>query len=226
MSNLQKTALVLGGGGFIGNAMVDRLKKENYWVRSVDLKKPSFNDTVADEFILGDLRKTEFVNDILKISQESKVKTYKDFDKNEYTFEEIYQFAADMGGAGYIFTGDNDADILNNSCLINLNLLENLKNLKSTIKKVPKIFYSSSACIYPAEIQETENNPGLKETDAYPANPDSEYGWEKLFSEHLYKAYSKNYGFEVRIARYHNIYGPRGTWYGGKENHQQQFVEK
>lgn len=213
-----KTALVLGAGGFIGSHMVKRLKNEGYWVRGVDLKSPEFSDTCADEFIHRDL--SDYAN-IEKVIQ------FKGYSGNFYneipyklidTFDEIYQFAADMGGAGYIFTGQHDSQIMENSGLINLNLLraQTRLNEKVGINKT-KIFYSSSACIYPEYRQLDVDNPGLKESDAYPANPDSEYGWEKLFSERMYLAFNKNNGIPVAIARYHNIYGPEGTWQGGKE---------
>ena len=195
MNYNNKKALVLGGGGFIGSHMVKRLKKDGYWVRAVDLKFPNFSDSAADEFIVGDLRDALFV------------------DKISSGFDEVYQFAADMGGAGYIFTGEHDADVMHNSATINLNILNSIKNnCPST-----KIFYSSSACIYPEHNQMDPNNPNCEESSAYPANPDSEYGWEKLFSERLYFSFYRNYGIEVRVARYHNIFGPEGTWNGGKE---------
>lgn len=213
-----RTALVLGAGGFIGSHMVKRLKSEGYWVRGVDLMRPDFSETEADEFILGDLRDVKFVASCLQ---------FKGYLGNFYqlvpdnhiqSFDEIYQFAADMGGAGFVFTGDNDADILHNSATINLNVLEMQKerNRRDGVNKT-KIFYSGSACMYPEDIQMNTQNPGLKEDDAYPANPDSEYGWEKLFSERLYFAYHRNYGIPVRVARYHNIFGPEGTWDGGRE---------
>ncbi len=194
MGQYKKTALVLGAGGFIGSHMVKRLKSEGYWVRGVDLKYPLYSKTEADEFFQGDLTDQAFCNVVTNIE-----------------FDEIYQFAADMGGAGYIFTGDNDADVMNNSALINLNILRNIKDYK------PKIFFSSSACMYPEHNQLDPDNPDCHEDSAYPANPDSEYGWEKLFSERLYFAYNRNYGIPVRVARYHNIFGPEGTWRGGKE---------
>ena len=199
-----KTALVLGAGGFIGSHMVKRLRIEGYWVRGVDLKYPEFSQTEANEFIKKDL---SIYNNLLDII---------DFKKT--TFDEIYQFAADMGGAGYIFTGDNDSQIMENSALINLNLLraQSRLNDKYGINKT-KIFYSSSACIYPDYRQSDVNNPGLKESDAYPADPDSEYGWEKLFSERIFLAFNRNNKIPIAIARYHNIYGPEGTWNGGKE---------
>jgi nucleoside-diphosphate-sugar epimerase len=197
-----KRALVLGAGGFIGNRMVTRLKNENYFVVGIDIKDPLFSKTQADNFYLFDLRETDNLRSIV-----SKIDT--DW--------EIYQFAADMGGAGYIFTGENDAAVMHNSAMINLNLLEALKVkfIESTTK--PKIFFSSSACIYPERNQLDPNNPNCSEDSAYPAEPDSEYGWEKLFSERLYLSYARNYGFPVRVARFHNIYGPLGTWEGGKE---------
>jgi GDP-D-mannose 3',5'-epimerase len=213
-----KTALVFGAGGFIGNHMVKRLKSEGYWVRAADLKRPEFSETQADEFIVADLSNYSNVERLIEFSGYSG-NYYSDIAfKFKDTFDEIYQFAADMGGAGYIFTGENDATIMENSALINLNLLksQNILNNKKNVNKT-KIFYSSSACMYPQEAQEETNNPGLRESDAYPANPDSEYGWEKLFSERLYLAYNKNYGIPVAVARYHNIYGPEGTWNNGKE---------
>ena len=223
-----KKCLVLGAGGFIGSHMVKRLKEEGAWVRGVDLKYPDFSKTAADEFVTGDLRDTEFVKRVIEFKGEqgnfyNSVPAYL-----IETFDEIYQFAADMGGAGYIFTKEHDADIMHNSASINLNLLEEQRKLNESYgdkwdsrpiehKKVTKIFYSSSACMYPEYNQLDPNNPDCREETAYPANPDSEYGWEKLFSERLYLAYSRNHGIPVRIARYHNIYGPEGTWYGGKE---------
>ena len=218
MSNYpEKKALVLGAGGFIGSHMVKRLKDEGYWVRGVDLKHPEFSRHQADEFVIGDLRDKSFVNRVVE---------WKGYQGNFFnsipykmieSFDEIYQFAADMGGAGYIFTGENDADIMHNSATINLNLLDAIVKAQRENRSTPKVFYSSSACAYPSHIQEDVDNPGLKEEDAYPANPDSDYGWEKLFSERLYLAYSRNHGIPVRVARYHNIYGPEGTWDGGKE---------
>jgi GDP-D-mannose 3',5'-epimerase len=190
-----KNALVLGGGGFIGSHMVERLKSESFWVRAVDLKMPEYSKSSADEFVMGDLRDPIVVARVL-----------------DQSFDEIYQFAADMGGAGFIFSGENDANIMHNSALVNLNILEAAKKHK------PKsIFYSSSACIYPEHNQQDPDNPNCAENTAYPANPDSEYGWEKLFSERLYLAYKKNYDLNVHIARYHNIFGPLGTWQGGRE---------
>ena len=213
-----KTALVLGAGGFIGSHMVKRLRKDGYWVRGVDLKAPEFSETEANEFVYGDLRDVDFVRRVLQ---------YKGEQGNFYneipyrmieSFDEIYQFAADMGGAGFVFTGENDADIMHNSVSINLNVLEEQRkfNDRYDVNKT-KIFYSGSACMYPEHNQLDPNNPDCREESAYPADPDSEYGWEKLFSERLYLAYSRNYNIPVRIARYHNIYGPEGTWNGGKE---------
>jgi len=213
-----KTALVLGAGGFIANHMVKRLKSEGYWVRGVDIKKPNFSETQADEFIERDLSVYDNMEKVIQ---------FKGYHGNFYkeipyklitSFDEIYQFAADMGGAGYIFTGENDSQIMENSALINLNLLraQSRLNQKYEINKT-KIFYSSSACMYPEYKQLDVNNPGLKESDAYPADPDSEYGWEKLFSERMFLAFNKNNNIPIAIARYHNIYGPEGTWDGGKE---------
>ena len=194
METETKKALVCGAGGFIGSHMVKKLKLEGYWVRGADVKEPDFSGTEADEFLTGDLTDQAFCDDVTNIE-----------------FDEIYQFAADMGGAGYIFTGEHDADVMNNSATINLNILRNIKDYK------PKIFFSSSACMYPEHNQLDPNTPDCREETAYPANPDSEYGWEKLFSERLYLSYSRNYGIPVRIARYHNIFGPEGTWNGGRE---------
>jgi nucleoside-diphosphate-sugar epimerase len=190
-----KKALVLGAGGFIGSHMVKRLKAEGFWVRGVDLKFPVYEPTPADDFIIGDLRDQQLCRSIL-----------------DQKFDEIYQFAADMGGAGYVFTGEHDAEIMHNSATINLNILD------AAVKRNNKrIFYSSSACMYPEHNQLDPNNPNCAEDSAYPANPDSEYGWEKLFSERLYLAYARNYGLEVRVARYHNIFGIEGSWNNGKE---------
>jgi GDP-D-mannose 3',5'-epimerase len=190
-----KTALVCGAGGFIGNHLVKRLKGEGSWVRGVDLKYPEFADTEADDFVIADLRDSAFCREII-----------------DRRFDEIYQLAADMGGAGYIFTGEHDAQIMHNSATINLNILDTASK-----RNCRRIFYSSSACMYPAHNQEDPQAPITKESSAYPANPDSEYGWEKLFSERLYLAYGRNLGLEVRVARYHNIFGPLGTWTGGRE---------
>jgi len=194
METETKKALVCGAGGFIGSHMVRKLKLEGYWVRGADVKEPDFSGTEADEFLTGDLTDQAFCKDVTNIE-----------------FDEIYQFAADMGGAGYIFTGEHDADVMNNSASINLNILRNVKDYK------PKIFFSSSACMYPEHNQLDPDTPDCREDTAYPANPDSEYGWEKLFSERLYLSYHRNYDVPVRIARYHNIFGPEGTWTGGRE---------
>jgi nucleoside-diphosphate-sugar epimerase len=200
-----KSALVLGAGGFIGSHMVRRLKSEGYWVRGVDLKYPEFSTTLADDFVIGDLRDPSCARNSL---------LFTDSD----TFDEIYQFAADMGGAGFVFTGENDADIMHNSATINLNVLDGQRKLnEEMLTNRTKIFYSGSACMYPEHNQMDASNPNCEESSAYPANPDSEYGWEKLFSERLFLAYSRNYGIPVAIARYHNIYGPEGTWDGGRE---------
>lgn len=199
-----RKALVLGAGGFIGSHLVERLKNKGFWVRGVDLKKPEFDETKADDFIIGDLRNSQIVKKIMQPPIQS--------NHNNNYFDEVYQIAADMGGAGYIFVGDNDADIIYNSALINLNVA------KYSVKyKIKKLFFSSSACIYPKHNQLDPNNPKLSEDSAYPANPDSEYGWEKLLSERLYLVFHKNYGLNVRIARFHNIFGPKGPWEGGKE---------
>ena len=226
-----KKALVLGAGGFIGSHMVKRLKKDGYWVRGVDLKSPEYSKTEADEFVYGDLRDPSFVKRVLE---------YKGDRGNFYNsvpyryihaFDEIYQFAADMGGAGFVFTGENDAEIMQNSVTINLNVLEQQRLLDETfdgkqgwsecnrpvLDYRTKIFYSGSACMYPEHNQLDPNDPNCREDSAYPAAPDSEYGWEKLFSERLYLAYNRNHGIPVRIARYHNIFGPEGTWDGGRE---------
>ena len=190
-----KRALVLGGGGFIGNHLVRRLKAEGFWVRAVDLEYPSYAASEADDFIIGDLRERVVMRDALNGG-----------------FSEVYQLAADMDGAGFIFSGENDADIMNNSARINLNVLEEGKK-----GNIGRLFYSSSACIYPSHNQLDPDNPNCAEESAYPAFPDSEYGWEKLFSERLYLTYARNYGIPVRIARYHNIFGPECAWNNGRE---------
>jgi nucleoside-diphosphate-sugar epimerase len=218
MSDYKKTALVLGAGGFIGSHMVKRLRSEGYWVRGVDLKRPEFSETEAHEFIQGDLRDMNFVERVLQFK--GYLGNFYHFVASQYidTFDEIYQFAADMGGAGFVFTGENDADIMHNSATINLNVLEaqrQLNDFKGVNKT--KIFYSGSACMYPEYNQLDPDTPDCREDSAYPANPDSEYGWEKLFSERLFFAYHRNYGIPVRVARYHNIFGPEGTWEGGRE---------
>jgi nucleoside-diphosphate-sugar epimerase len=190
-----KTALVCGAGGFIGSHLVTRLKQERFWVRGVDLKFPEFSETVADDFMIGDLRRPDVCLAAI-----------------DRRFDEVYQLAADMGGVGYISTGDNDANMMHNSAIINLNIVDACRRRDSK-----RVFYSSSACVYPAYNQEDPHNPNCEEASAYPAAPDSEYGWEKLFSERLYLAFGRNYGMECRIARFHNIFGPEGMWTGGKE---------
>lgn len=192
---IMKRAVVLGAGGFIGSHLVKRLKKEGYWVRGVDLKAPEFSPTEADDFVLGDLRSQQVVENVLQSN-----------------IDEVYQLAADMGGAGYIFTGEHDADVMHNSALINLHVSKACVDFK-----VAKVFYSSSACMYPEYNQLDPNNPLCTESSAYPAQPDSEYGWEKLFSERLYLSFKRNYGLDCKIARFHNIYGPEGSWNNGKE---------
>jgi nucleoside-diphosphate-sugar epimerase len=218
MNDYKKTALVLGAGGFIGSHMVKRLRSEGYWVRGVDLKLPEYSESEANEFIIGDLRDVSFVERTLQYK--GPYRNFYNFVPSKYidTFDEIYQFAADMGGAGFVFTGENDADIMHNSVTINLNVLEAQRQLND-FKEVnkTKIFYSGSACMYPEYNQLDPDNPDCREESAYPANPDSEYGWEKLFSERLYFAYYRNYDIPVRVARYHNIFGPEGTWVGGRE---------
>ena len=218
MSDYKKTALVLGAGGFIGSHMVKRLRQEGYWVRGVDLKHPEYSASHANEFIVGDLRDTRFVSRCVRFAGYLG-NFYKDIvDKFAEPFDEIYQFAADMGGAGFVFSGENDADIMHNSVTINLNVLEEQrKRNESTGRNYTKIFYSGSACMYPEHNQLDPDNPDCREESAYPAAPDSEYGWEKLFSERLYFAYHRNHGIPVRVTRYHNIFGPEGTWDGGRE---------
>jgi nucleoside-diphosphate-sugar epimerase len=219
MSEYKKSALVLGAGGFIGSHMVDRLRSEGYWVRGVDIKYPQFSATNANEFVCMDLTDVDVMRRVIRFAGYNGNNYYSQIvDKFLEPFDEIYQFAADMGGAGFIFTGDNDADIMHNSALINLNLLqEQLAFNKLKQKNKTKIFYSSSACMYPEHNQLDPKNPDCREDSAYPANPDSEYGWEKLFSERLYFAFNRNYNIPVRIARYHNIFGPKTTWKGGRE---------
>jgi len=190
-----KKALVCGAGGFIGGHLVKRLKGEGYWVRGVDLKRNEYSDGTADDFIVGDLTDPVVIANVL-----------------DQPFDEVYQLAADMGGAGYIFTGENDANVMHNSALININVLHQATKVQSG-----KLFYSSSACMYPEFNQLNPDNPNCSEDSAYPAAPDSEYGWEKLFSERLFLAYHRNYSLKVKIARFHNIFGPEGTWRGGKE---------
>lgn len=191
-----KTILVCGAGGFIGTHLAESLKRQGHYIVGVDLKYPLYSVTACDTFYKADLRDSLLVNEIFL----------------NHRFDEVYQLAADMGGAGYIFTGDNDADIMHNSATINLNILDNMRR-----HEVKKVFYSSSACMYPSHNQEDPLNPLLSEDSAYPANPDSEYGWEKLFSERLYLSYARCYGIDARIARFHNIFGPRGSWNNGKE---------
>lgn len=190
-----RTALVCGAGGFIGGHLVKRLKREGFWVRGVDVKFHEYAETEADDFVIGDLRDPYVVRNVI-----------------DRRFDEVYQLAADMGGAGFIFTGENDADIMHNSATINLNVLD-----AAYKRNIQRIFYSSSACMYPAYNQEDPDNPNCAEESAYPAAPDSEYGWEKLFSERLYLTYGRCRGMETRVARYHNIFGPEGTWDGGRE---------
>ena len=190
-----KKALVFGAGGFIGSHLVKRLKEDGFWVRGVDLKLPEYWDSFADDFIVGDLRDPEVVSKSL-----------------DCKFDEVYQLAADMGGAGYINTGDNDAEVMGNSMLININTLKRAQEMG-----VSGVFFSSTACVYPEHNQLNPESIDCREETTYPASPDTEYGWEKLFSERLYLAYNKNYGMKNKIARYHNVYGPYGTWTGGKE---------
>ncbi|MEH6446042.1 MAG: NAD-dependent epimerase/dehydratase family protein [Oceanospirillaceae bacterium] len=190
-----KKALVCGAGGFIGAHMVKRLKAEGFWVRGVDLKYPPYSETLADDFMIGDLRDPRICRNAV-----------------DQHFDEVYQFAADMGGAGFVFVGLNDYDIMYNSAMINLNMLEACR-----LRNTKRIFYSSSACMYPEYNQTDPDNPNLVEDSAYPAHPDSEYGWEKLFSERLYLTAARNKGMEVRVARYHNIFGEEGSWYDGRE---------
>jgi len=199
-----QTALVCGAGGFIGSHLVKRLKREGFWVRGVDQKFPRYAETHADDFVVGDLREQDLVRRIV-----------------DRGFDEVYQLAADMGGAGFVFTGENDADIMQNSALINLNVLDACWK-----RNVKKIFYSSSACMYPEHNQLDPDNPKTAEDSAYPANPDSEYGWEKLFSERLFLAYARNKGMNINIARFHNIFGPEGSWNDGREKAPAAFCRK
>lgn len=192
---MKKRALVCGAGGFIGNHLVRDLKRKDFWVRGADLKHPEFSKTDADEFVIGDLRNPAVCAAVL-----------------DRPFERVYQLAADMGGAGYIFTGENDAAVMHNSALINLNIAK-----LAAEKGVGLLFYSSSACIYPRHNQLDPENPLCSEESAYPAAPDSEYGWEKLFNERMYLAFERNRGLPVRIARFHNVFGQEGTWRGGRE---------
>lgn len=190
-----KRILVCGAGGFIGGHLVKKLKKQGHWVRAVDIKQHEFSTSPADEFIVGDLTDQQIVKKVL-----------------DQHFDEVYQLAADMGGAGYIFTGENDANLMFNSASINLNIIH-----QAVLHGVGKIFYSSSACIYPAYNQTDPSNPNCAEGSAYPAEPDSDYGWEKLFSERLYQAFARNHGLKIRIGRFHNVFGPEGAWCDGKE---------
>jgi len=211
-----KTALVLGAGGFIGSHLVKRLKSEGFWVRGLDLKYPEYDKTEADDFKIYDLRDPKNVEAVMRLEgangQPLPVAYHHHPFSEELQFDEVYQLAADMGGAGYIFTGENDANVMHNSATINLNVAH-----EAVKQKVKRVFYSSSACMYPEHNQLDPNNPNCEESSAYPANPDSEYGWEKLFSERMYLAFARNYGLTVRIARFHNIFGPYGAWKGGKE---------
>ena len=218
-----KTALVLGAGGFIGNHLVNSLKKEGFWVRGVDLKFPEYSSSRADNFLISDLKKLSFVKEALCSPKQKSLK--RDSPQSKFSskdsFDEVYQLAADMGGAGFIFSGENDANIMHNSALINLNVC------KMAIEyKAKKIFYASSACIYPQQNQMDPKNPNCSEDSAYPANPDSEYGWEKLFSERMFIAFHRNYGLNIRIARFHNIFGPEGSYAGGREKAPAAFCRK
>jgi nucleoside-diphosphate-sugar epimerase len=207
--DILKTALILGGGGFIGGHLAKYLKTEGFWVRIVDIKEKHEywnHDDICNEYICGDLRDPKLVSAVMYSPTQ-----HSELDKL-HAFDEVYQLAADMGGAGYIFTGENDANVMHNSALINLNVVH-----EAVKKSIKKIFYSSSACMYPEHNQLDPDNPECSEDSAYPANPDSEYGWEKLFSERLFLAFHRNYNLDVRIARFHNIFGPQGTWCGGKE---------
>ena len=214
-----KKILVLGGGGFIGGHLAKRLKEEGNWVRVVDIKNHEYftPDEMCNEFLVYDLRDPQNVKSVMRLecSQEGKILPFsylKQPSSELIPFDEVYQLAADMGGAGYIFTGEHDADVMHNSSMINLNVAK-----ECVEQGVKKVFYSSSACMYPEHNQLDPNNPNCEESSAYPANPDSEYGWEKLFSERLFLSFHRNYGLNVRIARFHNIFGPMGTWEGGKE---------
>lgn len=195
VAKMARTALVCGAGGFIGGHLVKRLKRDGFWVRGVDIKSHEHAETQADDYVLGDLRDPYLVRHVV-----------------DRRFDEIYQLAADMGGAGYLFTGEHDADIMHNSAQINLNVVDACRR-----RRIGRVFYSSSACVYPAYNQEDPDNPNCAEDSTCPADPDSEYGWEKLFSERLFLAYNRNHGMQARVARYHNIFGPEGTWQGGKE---------
>ena len=211
-----KKVLVLGAGGFIGSHLVKKLKEQGCWVRGVDLKYPEYETSVADDFVIRDLRDPRNVESVIKLEAYNNHPLPYKFDlypfSDKLQFDEVYQLAADMGGAGYIFSGDNDANVMHNSAMINLNVA-----YECSRQEVKKVFYSSSACMYPEHNQLDPNNPNCEESSAYPANPDSEYGWEKLFSERMFLAFNRNYKLDVRIARFHNIFGPYGTYKGGKE---------
>ena len=211
-----KKVLVLGAGGFIGSHLVKKLKKQGCWVRGVDLKYPEYETSVADDFVIRDLRDPRNVESVIKLEAYNNNPLPYKFDlypfSDKLQFDEVYQLAADMGGAGYIFSGDNDANVMHNSAMINLNVA-----YECSRQKVKKVFYSSSACMYPEHNQLDPNNPNCEESSAYPANPDSEYGWEKLFSERMFLAFHRNYNLDIRIARFHNIFGPYGTYKDGKE---------
>jgi GDP-D-mannose 3',5'-epimerase len=219
----RKTILVCGGGGFIGSHLVKRLKNEGHWVRVCDLKYTEYDESPADDFVVGDLRSQKVCDDLFEIYPDGVKRNklsekslghgkFDQTDTGELIYDEIYQLAADMGGAGFVFTGENDADIMHNSALINLNIVE-----RAVKHKTRKLFYSSSACMYPEHNQLDPDNPKCTEDSAYPANPDSEYGWEKLFSERVFLAFARNKGLNVRVARFHNIFGIEGTWDGGRE---------
>ena len=199
-----RKAVVCGAGGFIGHHLVKRLKADGFWVRAIDLKHPEFDASAADEFVLGDLRDRSLFQSLF-----------------DGTIDQVYQLAADMGGAGYLFTGDNDANVMHNSVLINLNVAN-----ACVQHKIPRVFYASSACVYPTYNQLEPDNPNCSEHTVYPAEPDSEYGWEKLFSERLYLSFARNHNLQTRIARFHNIFGPQGTWRDGKEKAPAAFCRK
>ena len=211
-----KKVLVLGAGGFIGSHLVKKLKEQGCWVRGVDLKYPEYEPSVADDFVIRDLTDSRNVESVVRLEGYNNSPLPYKFDLYPFSeklqFDEVYQLAADMGGAGYIFSGDNDANVMHNSAMINLNVA-----YECSRQEVKKVFYSSSACMYPEHNQLDPNNPNCEESSAYPANPDSEYGWEKLFSERMFLAFHRNYNLDIRIARFHNIFGPYGVYVGGKE---------
>jgi nucleoside-diphosphate-sugar epimerase len=211
-----KKVLVLGAGGFIGSHLVKKLKEQGCWVRGVDLKYPEYWESFADDFVIRDLRDPRNVESVIRLEAYQNTPLPYKFDLYPFSenlqFDEVYQLAADMGGAGYIFSGDNDANVMHNSAMINLNVA-----YECSKQNVKKLFYSSSACIYPEHNQLDPENPNCEESSAYPANPDSEYGWEKLFSERMFLSFNRNYNLNIRITRFHNIFGPYGTYYGGKE---------